>query len=69
MREEDTHVTKRVIDINVDECRCRERRKKRWIDGVSSDLKEKLGNDAVTSDRGEWKNNIYDADFKDSVYY
>ena len=47
MRRDDTHVTKRMMGINV--------AKKRWIKCVMHDMLEKGVNDAMTANRGEWK--------------
>ena len=53
MRRDETHVTKRVMSINVDGWRGRGRPKKRWMDCVRDDINEKGVDDTVTSDRTE----------------
>ncbi|KAJ8715796.1 hypothetical protein PYW07_010278 [Mythimna separata] len=40
-RRDETHVTKRVLSLHVDGWKGRERPKKRWMDCVRSDIKEK----------------------------
>ena len=55
MRRDDTHVTKRVMGMNVDGWRGRGRPKKRWMDCVTNDMLEKGVDDAMTANRGEWK--------------
>ena len=62
MRRDDTHVTKRVIDMNVDGWRERGRPKRRWMDCVTNDMLEKGVDDAMTANRGEWKKMICCAD-------
>ncbi|KAJ8710705.1 hypothetical protein PYW08_009220 [Mythimna loreyi] len=54
-RRDETHVTKRVLSLHVDGWRGRGRPKKRWMDCVKSDMKEKGVSDSVTDDRTEWK--------------
>ena len=41
MRRDDSNATKRVMNINVDGWRGRGRPRKRWIDCVRNDMKEK----------------------------
>ncbi|KAJ8720922.1 hypothetical protein PYW08_006387 [Mythimna loreyi] len=48
-----THVTKRVLSLHVDGWRGRGRPKKRWMDCVRSDMKEKGVSDSMTGDRTE----------------
>ena len=56
--------------MRSDECesvyglRGKGRPKKRWMDCLRNDMKEKGGNDTVTSDRGEWKKKTCCADPK-----
>ena len=52
---DDTHMTKRVMGMNVDGWRERGRPKKRWTDCVTNDMLEKGVNDTMTVNRGEWK--------------
>ena len=56
MRRHDTHVTKRVMAMNVDGWRRtgRGRPKKRWMDCITNDMLEK-GVDDARANREEWK--------------
>ena len=51
MRGNDTHVTKRVMCMNVNGWRGRGRPKKRWMDCVTNDVLEKVVDDAMTVNR------------------
>jgi hypothetical protein len=53
-RREGNHVTRRVMNMNVEGWRGRGRPKKRWIDCVRQDIREIAVSDKMTSDRGEW---------------
>ncbi|KAJ8707262.1 hypothetical protein PYW08_011396 [Mythimna loreyi] len=63
-RRDETHVTKRVLSLNVDGWRGRGRPKKRWMDCVRSDMKEKGVSDSLTGDRTGWKKKTCCADPK-----
>ena len=53
-RRDETHVTKRVMNINVDGWRERGRPKKRWMDCAMNDMKEKGVSDSMTHDWTAW---------------
>ncbi|CAH0719281.1 unnamed protein product, partial [Brenthis ino] len=61
---DETHVTRRGVEMNVDRWSGRGRLKKRCIDCMRQDMKEKGVNDEMTSNRGEWKRKAYCADPK-----
>ncbi|KAJ8712229.1 hypothetical protein PYW07_015359 [Mythimna separata] len=63
-RRDETHVTKRVLNLHVDGWKGIGRPKKRWIDCVRTDKKEKEVSDSVTDDRTEWKKKTCCADSK-----
>ena len=63
-RRDETHVTKRVMNINVDGWIGRGRPKKRWMDCVKNDMKEKGVSDSMTDDRTAWKKKTCCADPK-----
>ena len=50
MRRDGTHVTKRVMGMNVDGWRGRGRSKKRWMDCVTNDILKKGADDAMTGE-------------------
>jgi hypothetical protein len=55
MRRDESHITKRVMSMNVDGCPSRGRPKKRWMDCVKDDMRIKGVSMEITSDRREWK--------------
>jgi hypothetical protein len=55
MRTDESHITKRVININVDGDPRRGQPKKRWIDCVKDDMRLKGVSMEIASDRREWK--------------
>ncbi|KAJ8709025.1 hypothetical protein PYW07_008851 [Mythimna separata] len=63
-RRDEMHVTKRVMNLHVDGWRGRGRPKKRWMDCVKTDMKEKGVSDVMTGDRTEWKKKTCCADPK-----
>ena len=63
-RRDETHVTRRVMNINVIEWRGRGRQKKRWMYYVRNDMKEKGVSDSMTDDRTAWKKKTCCADPK-----
>lgn len=50
-----SHNTRRVLVMNVDGYRRRDRPKKRWMDCVKNDLSKKNINTQITTDRKECK--------------
>ena len=54
MRRDDEYVGKRVMGIEVQESRMRERPKKRWVDCVKEDLREKGLLGEAVYDRTTW---------------
>ena len=63
-RRGETRVTKRVMNVNVDGWRGRGSPKKRWMDYVKNDMKEKRVSDSMTVDRTAWKKKTCWADPK-----
>jgi hypothetical protein len=61
MRMEESHITKRVMRMNVDGHPSRGRPKKRWMDCVKDDMRIE-GVSKETSDRREWKKKTCCAD-------
>jgi hypothetical protein len=55
MRRDESHITKRVMSINVDGHHRRGRFKKRRMDCVKDDMRIKGVSMEMTSDRREWK--------------
>jgi hypothetical protein len=55
MRRDVSHITKRVMSVNVDENPRRGRPRKRWMDCVKDDMRIKGVSMELTSDRREWK--------------
>jgi hypothetical protein len=55
MRRDESHITKRVMTLNVDGHPSRGRPRKRWMDCVKEDMKIKGVSKEMTSDRREWK--------------
>jgi hypothetical protein len=55
MRRDESHITKRVMSINLDGHPNRSRRKKRWTDCVKDDMRKKGVSMEIKSDRREWK--------------
>jgi tRNA U34 5-methylaminomethyl-2-thiouridine-forming methyltransferase MnmC len=53
MRRDESHITKRVVSMNVDGHPRRGRPKKRWMDCVKDDMKIKRVSMEMTSDRRE----------------
>ena len=62
MRRDDTHVTNRVMGMNVDGRRVMP--KKRWMDCVTNGILEKGVDDAMTANREDWKKMTYCVDPK-----
>jgi hypothetical protein len=57
-----SHITKRVMSMNVDGHPRRGRPKKRWMDCVKDDMRIKGVSMEMTSDRREWKKKTCCAD-------
>jgi hypothetical protein len=55
MWKDESHITKRVMTMNVDGHPRRGRPRKRWIDCVKDDMKIKGVRMEMLSDRTEWK--------------
>ncbi|PZC72650.1 hypothetical protein B5X24_HaOG210780 [Helicoverpa armigera] len=64
MRRCETHATKSVLSMNVEGWRGRGRPRKRWIDCLKEDMKQKGVDVSMTSDREEWKKKTCCADTK-----
>jgi hypothetical protein len=62
MRRDGSHITKRVMTMNVDGHSSRCRSRKRWIDCVKDDMKIKGVSMETTTDRKEWKKKTCYAD-------
>jgi hypothetical protein len=62
MWRDETHVTKRVMNMNVDGHPNRGRPKKRWIDCVKDNIRIKGVSMEMKSDRRKWKKKTYYAD-------
>jgi hypothetical protein len=52
---DESHITRRVMSMNVDGHPRKGRPKKRWMDCVKDDMRIKGVNMEITSDRKEWK--------------
>jgi hypothetical protein len=52
---DESHITKRVMTMNIDGHPSRGRPRKRWMDCVKDDMKLKGVSMDMTSDRREWK--------------
>jgi hypothetical protein len=55
MRTDESHITKRVMRMNVDGHPSRNLPKKRWMDCVKDDMRIKGVSMEMTCDRREWK--------------
>jgi hypothetical protein len=64
MRRDDSHVTRRVLSMNVEGCKRRGRPRKRWMDCVRDDMNRKEVSDEMTGDREVWKKKTCCADPK-----
>jgi hypothetical protein len=53
IRRDESHITKRVMSMNVDGHPRRGRPKKRWVDCVKDDMRMKRVSVEMTSDTGE----------------
>jgi hypothetical protein len=62
MRKDESHITKRVMTMNVDGHPSRGRPRERWMDCVKDDMKTKGVTMEMMSDRREWKKKTYRAD-------
>jgi hypothetical protein len=62
MWRDESHITKRVMSINVDGYSRKGRPKKRWIDCVMDDMRIKRVSMEMTSDRRGWKKKACCAD-------
>jgi hypothetical protein len=62
MRRDESHITKRVMTMNVDGHPSRGRPRKIWMDSVKDDMKIKGVSMEMTSDRREWKKKTCYAD-------
>jgi hypothetical protein len=62
MRRDESHITKRVMTMNVDGLPSRGRLRIRWVDCVKDDMKMKEVSMERTSDRREWKKKTCCAD-------
>jgi hypothetical protein len=58
----ESHITKRVMSMNVDGHTSKGLHKKRWMDSVKDDMRIKGVSMEITSDRCEWKKKTYCAD-------
>jgi hypothetical protein len=54
MWRDESHITKRVMSMNVDGHPSRDRPEKRWMDYVKDDMRIKGVRMEITSDRREW---------------
>lgn len=63
-RRDDSHVTQRVLSMNVDGRKSRGRPRKRWMDCVKEDMRRKDVNDEMALDRDVWKKKTCCADPK-----
>jgi hypothetical protein len=55
MRKDESHITKRVMSMNVDGYPSRGRPKNRWMDCVKDDMRIKGVSMEMTSGKREWK--------------
>jgi hypothetical protein len=62
MRRDESHITKRMMSMNVDGLPRRGRPKKRWMDCVNDDMRIKGVSMEMTSDRRKWKKKTCCAD-------
>ncbi|XP_075976494.1 uncharacterized protein LOC142976812 [Anticarsia gemmatalis] len=62
MRREESHVTRRVMNMNVSGHVSRGRPKKRWMDCVKEDMNKKGVSTELTAERDEWKRKTCCAD-------
>lgn len=62
MRREESHVTRKVMNMNVDGYRSRGRPKKRWMDCVKDDMCRNGVSTDMAEDRKEWKKRTCCAD-------
>jgi hypothetical protein len=62
MRRDESHITKRVMTINVDGHSSRGWLRNRWMDCVKDDMKIKGVNMEIANDRREWKKKTCCAD-------
>jgi hypothetical protein len=60
MRKDESHITKRVMSMNIDGYPSRPRN--RWMDSVKDDMKMKGVRIEMTSDRRQWKKKTCCAD-------
>jgi hypothetical protein len=62
MQRDESHITKRVMTMNVDGHPSRGRPRKRWMDCVKDDMKTKGVSMETTSDSRKWKKKTCCAD-------
>jgi hypothetical protein len=62
IRRDESHITKRLMSVNVDGHPRRGRPKKRWMDCEKDDVRIKGVRMEMTSDRREWKKKTCCAD-------
>ena len=62
MRREEQYIGKRVMSMNVDGRRRRERPCLRWTDCIRSDLRGKGLSEEEAQNRGQWKRSVRNAD-------
>jgi len=59
---EDEHINRRVLEMKMEGMRPRGRPKRRWLDYVAEDMKEKNSEGADAQDRRKWRQAVMNVD-------
>ena len=63
-RSVEDHVGREVIEMKVQENRRKERPKRKWIDSITGDLREKNLNPEMANNRSTWRRLIHNGEPK-----